>query len=145
MKISIAILATTLLCSGCAATPPNWQQSDGSLGRTRYYVAVTERSDFYITCSNHQVQMGFANEHSNIRLDAIVIDGQRIDNFYFDSIQFKYDEDYEKFRPFWTQLRSAKRITVIAANEPPQSFELPTSNLAKVLPADVTQCDGQQN
>ncbi|USV58784.1 hypothetical protein [Aeromonas encheleia] len=144
MKTSITLLAATLLCSSCAAVQPSWHQTDGSLGQTQYYVDVNERADFRIICSNHHIKMSFTDQYGDVRLAAVIIDGQRFDDYDFFSIDFKYEEDADKFRPLWTKLRSAKRITVIADTTPQKSFELPTSTVAKVLPADFTQCDGQQ-
>lgn len=144
MKTSITLLAAIFLCSSCAAVQPRWQQTDGSLGQTRYYVDVNERADFRIICSNHRISMSFADKYGDVRLAAIIIDGQLFEDYDFFSIQFRDKGDIDKFQPLWAKLHSAKRLTVIADTTPQKSFELPTSNLAKVLPANVTQCDGQQ-
>lgn len=144
MKTSITLLAAIFLCSSCAAVQPRWQQTDGSLDQTRYYVDVNERADFRIVCSNQRISMSFSDKYGAVRLTAIVMDGQRFEDYDFFSIQLRDKGDIDKFQPLWETLRSAKRITVIADTTPQKSFELPTSNLAKMLPADVTQCDGQQ-
>ncbi|WP_429221877.1 hypothetical protein [Aeromonas veronii] len=143
MKTPITILAMTLLCCGCAAIQPRWQQTDSSLGKTRYYVDVNERADFHITCSDLRIDMAFTDKYGDIPLAAIIIDGQRFDNADLFNTRFEYEEDIEKFRPLWAKLRNARSITVIADTTPQKSFALPTSNVAKVLPADFTQCDGQ--
>lgn len=144
MKTSMTFLAATLLCCSCTAMQPRWHQTDGSLSQTTYYVDINERANFRITCANRHIKMTFTDRYGDVPLTALIIDGQRFEDDTLFNIHFNYEDDVDQFRPLWNKLRSAKRITAIADTTPPKSFELPTSTVAKVLPADFTQCDGQQ-